>query len=368
MNAMFRFSDSHMTFIRKSIAEREAVIAKDPDNLEAHYNRALMLLSIGEFDEGWKEFEWRLKVPNSIFKYEWFPVPRWDGKDIAGKHVLVWLEQGIGDQVMAARCLPLLADKAASVTLMADRRFAPIFRRSFPNVEFYRTGDAVPERCLKWDFDCQLSISDLGQMFLTSFGNLYRGPYLKPDAAKVAALRAKYLNGENKSLVGFSWVSENAGFGGLKSIPPDKFSKLLGFESNKYVSLQYGDHKTDLDYFRTINPDIIVDASVDPLLSLDDSAAQIAAMDLVISVSNSTVHLAGAMGVKTCALVPVGHGRVWYWHSEMAFSPWYPMVSVYRSEVPGEWDAPINNAWSRVLSASMAHMRIENIFKELVAA
>lgn len=339
------FDASHVAFIERAIAGHDAVLKDKPDDLHANYNKALLLLSIGRFEEGWPLFEWRLEVKDSIFKYDWFPIERWDRGDITGKNVLVWLEQGIGDQVMAVSMIPQLAAKAKSVVLMADRRFGEIFARSFPNVEFYKTGCKVPARLKAWDFDCQLSVSDLGSMFRKSFAEFTTEPYLKADPVKMAALRRKYLGKSDGPLIGFSWMSANQNFGLQKSIPPAYFLPLAKMPGATYVSLQYGDHDIDKQAFRDLGADFIDDKSIDPLLSLDDCAAQIAACDMVISVSNSTVHLAGAMGVPVHALVPLGHGRVWYWHTGMNPSPWYPSVQIHRCEKVDDWSYAINSAW-----------------------
>lgn len=356
----FKFSDSHLAFIDKAIAERDEVLKTSPDDLQANYNKALMMLSVGRFKEGWPLFDWRHKIPGSIFSYDHFPVDRWDGEDITGKDVLLWLEQGIGDQIMGASMVHELAAKARSIVLMADRRFAPLFKRSFPdNVTFYKTGEKVPERLLNWDFDCQLAFSDLGQMFRQSFDGFPGKPFLKADPEKVARLRKKY--GTDKPLIGFSWVSSNQKYGQLKTIPPREFASLLSTMGGRFVCLQYGDHPDELRELQSLKgfgTEVIVDEDVDPLLSLDDSAAQIAAMDMVVSVSNSTVHLAGALGVRTLALVPLGHGRVWYWFSEMDKSVWYPSVEIIRQFAIGDWADPLGRARREILKVAPDHIKL----------
>ena len=294
-------------------------------------------------------FDVRCEVPGAVYSYDWFPAARWDGGDLTGKHVLLWLEQGIGDQIMGMSMIQRLLDKVASCVLMADRRFAPICRRTFPKAEFYRVGDHVPRRLRDFDFDCQLSVTDLGRMFLPTGVDIMGTPFLQPNIGKVAELRRKYKNGD-KPLVGFSWMSANDRTGFLKSIPPAQFKQLLGFSNLQYVNLQYGDNSEDLAAFRALGCDFIHDTDIDPLVSLDDSAAQIAAMDIVVSVSNSTVHFAGAMGVKTYALIPIGHGRVWYWFTDHERTPWYDSVQICRSESPGEWAEPIDKAWRGLMS------------------
>lgn len=337
------FPPEHIAYIEKAIAGRDELLAKDPNDIEANYNKAMLLLSIGRFEEGWDQFEWRLELQGSIFSYNWFPVEKWDKvSDITGKHVLLWLEQGIGDQIMGASMVPDLAKKAASITLMADRRFAPLFRRSLPdNVIFYKFGDKIPERMKTWDYDCQLSMADLGLMFRKTFDDFPGTAFLKPDPIKVAALRKKYKGNSDKPLVGFSWMSANVKYGALKSIPPDDYAWLLKNPDYTFVSLQYGDNAIDTEMLRQRGCNFTVDPTIDPLISLDDSAAQIAAMDYVISVSNSTVHLAGAMGIPTTAMIPVGHGRVWYWFTAMKYSCWYNSVKLNRTTSPSEWNETV---------------------------
>ncbi len=347
-----QFSDEHMGFINTAIAERDAILAKDPQNIEARYNKALMLLSVGQFSEGWPLFDVRCELPDAIHKYDWFPVPRWDGSDITGKHVLLWLEQGIGDQIMAMAMVQRLADKAATVTMLADRRFRDICKRTFSsNVQFHMVGEHITPRLAKWDFDCQLSVTDLGRMFLRTGDDFNSKPYLKANPEKIAELRRKYKTDE-RPLIGFSWMSTNARFGNLKSIPPDQMRKLLSFKEFNYVNLQYGDNDSDEAALRALGCEFITDSSIDPLISLDDSAAQIAAMDMIVSVSNSTVHFAGALGVETIALVPLGHGRVWYWFTEHDNTPWYDSVKICRANKPGDWSDAIGNAFTRLFAKS----------------
>lgn len=339
----FEFPKDHMAFMENALAGQDALLAKKPGDLGATYNKALMLLSIGRFEEGWPLFESRLKITDAIFSYDWFPVRRWEGENIAGKSVLLWLEQGVGDQVMAASMLPDLIAKGCDITVLADGRFAPLFRRSFPQITFYKTGDRVPERLRNWSFDVQFSVSDIGYIFRKDFDDFPRTAYIKPDPNKVAKLRAAYKT-DSRPVIGFSWMSAELKRGVLKSIPPQLFGALLQHDNCKYVNLQYGDNDADMSVFDAMGCNYIVDRSIDPLLSLDDCAAQIAACDMVVSSSNSTVHLAGAMGVETSVIVPIGHGRAWYWFTSMRDSPWYPSLKIHRCPKIDQWEVPIVEA------------------------
>ncbi len=180
----------------------EQILAGD----QAHQTRALFLLSRGALREGWKEYDFRIKSAGRI-TYDRLPVHRWQGEGLRGKHVLVWLEQGIGDQIFAAGLLPDLLKVAGSVTLFCDSRLAPVFRRAFPEISVHQVGEPVSPRVAAWAFDCQMSIADLGLAFRPELPRAAR-PYLKADPARVAALRRRYApNGER--VVGVSWASGN---------------------------------------------------------------------------------------------------------------------------------------------------------------
>jgi ADP-heptose:LPS heptosyltransferase len=103
-----------------------------------------------------------------------------------------------------------------------------------------------------------------------------------------------------------------------------------------FVSLQYGDCRADLEAVRRdVGVEILHDESVDPLKDLDDFAAQTAAMDLVISIDNSTVHMAGALDVPVWAMLPAVPD--WRWMLDRSDSPWYPSVRLFRQATAGEW-------------------------------
>lgn len=323
----------------KAMAKLDALI-KQGDL--AHQNRALFLLSQGHLAEGWKEYEYRIKGEGRI-TYDRFPVRRWAGESLTGKNVMVWLEQGVGDQIFAAGMLPDLIAIAESVTLFCTRRLVPVFRRSFPTVTVHRVGEPVPERIRSWAFDCQMSIADLGLAFRRTL-NFEGKPYLKADPERVAELRAEYApNGER--LVGVTWTSGNPDHGKAKSMDLTTLLPALSTEGTVYVSLQYepGD----------AGP-LLLDPEVDQLLDLDAGLAQVAAMDRVITVSNTTAHMAGALGIPTTVLLPCGIGRLWYWHAQRTNSPWYPSLSLMRQIREDEWTDVIERLTQREWATSLA--------------
>jgi Tfp pilus assembly protein PilF len=326
----------------------DRVLAVDPDNVAARYYRALTLLSRGRLAEGWAEYVWRWRRPEAVASHGRFPYPLWRGEDVRGRGVLVWTEQGPGDEILIATMLPDLVARGANVTLLCSNRMRPLFARAFPPLQVL-THDDAPAR-LPGDIVFQASVSELGAALRPSLDAF--GPpaaFLRPDPTRVATLRRRY--GDTRPLVGISWISRNAGLEQEKSLPLAAWRPILSVPGVRFVSLQYGDCRAEFEAVgRQAGIDIVHDESVDPLADLDGFAAQVAAMDLVVSVSNTTVHFAGALGLPTWALVPAARGRHWYWFLGRSDSPWYPALRLYRQDRPGSWGGTVD-AIARDLAA-----------------
>lgn len=299
---------------------------------------ALAYLSAGRMVEGWKWYDHQLK-DEARSNYDDFPLPRWDGSDLKGKHVLVWLDRGIGDQIFAAGMIPDLVEVVGpkgSISLLTLRRLSPLFRRSFPGVDVYRVGEPASARLREMKFDYQLALPELGTAFRRSL-EFRQKPHLVPDQAKVAAFRRKYQT-EGQRLVGLSWWSRNAITGSGKSTFLETFEPILRWPNTTFVSLQYGYIEEEIKAAREkFGTNIVVDESFNQLTNIDAFAAQVASLDGVITTSNSTAHVAGALGVPGVVLLPRGEGRFWYWHDERDTSPWYPSLRLARQSTPGDW-------------------------------
>ena len=107
-----------------------------PDDAEVHWNMSLALLSSGNFKEGWRKYEWRFEVKD--FKQRTFPIPRWDGSSLKGKTLFIHAEQGVGEEIMFASCLPEVIAPADSCVIECDKRLVPLFTRSFPKAKVIR--------------------------------------------------------------------------------------------------------------------------------------------------------------------------------------------------------------------------------------
>jgi hypothetical protein len=209
------------------------------------------------------------------------------------------------------------------------------------------------------DFDVQLSVAELGAAFrpaITAFPS--RRAFLTPDPAKRKDLRARYDQRQTSgAIVGISWASANPDVGQLKALKLAQLvdalaSRSQGASPTTLVSLQYGDLSADVAAVkRATGVEVVWDRDVDALGDIDAFAAQVAAMDAVVTISNTTAHVAGALGVPTFLLLPYNRGRHWYWFRSLAHCPWYPSVRYYVQKTDGTWDDAL-----RQCRADIAHM------------
>lgn len=331
-------------------------IAQSPDDPNTHYNYGLMLLAAERFADGWREFAWRVKQKPINAHYDHFDVDRYeDGMDVAGKRVLVWPEQGLGDEVLMATMLPDLIAEGAQITLLAAPRLIPLFKRAFPTIDvqprvalpigalFQR--EIIPQADLpiridRETFDVQMSLGDLGARYRSSTDKFPRQErLLVPDTSPVQLARSKGLK-----VVGLTWHSRrNPRIGALKSLDLEEMVPILRTPNCVFVNLQYGDCADEIGRVKEqFGVHIVQLPEIDPLIDMNIYTNFIATLDLVITASNTAAHIAGGLGVPTWVLVPEGPGKLWYWHRDRNDSPWYASVELFRQGIGLDWSVPIN--------------------------
>lgn len=316
-----------------AVAAFDRALALDPRNMGAVVNRGLTHLALGRMAEGWAGYAHRFDDPRFPFSPRAWPWPVWQGEDLRDKKILLWSDQGIGDEILYASMVHEVSARAAACVVECSARLVPLYRRSFPHIEIVAKLPEAHAGLVARAFDFHCSVLDLGRWLrptLAAFPN--RARLLVADPASTAALKAKYRQqAPSGKLVGLSWHSANPRTGGQKSLPLTWFSPLAGGSKFTFVNIQYGDVSKELgDFVAATGTPVLNDPEVDSLKDLDGFAAQLASLDLVISVSNSAAHMAGALGVPTAVVVPDGHKRLWYWFDQGVFSPWYRSVRVFR--------------------------------------
>ena len=333
----------------ETIALYDEALRQNPSDAEVHNLKALALLVRGQFADGWIEYRWRVQRLRGRGFYGQFSFPYWNGESLAGRQILVWGEQGPGDEILAASLLREVADQAARVVLVCSPRMDPVLRRAFPNVDILAADGKPKDHAAMANIDFQASMAELGQWLRPSSAAFARqAPFLAADPHRTATLREKYRKTHPANrLVGVSWRSKRVDLEREKSIPLDAWEDILRTPGITFVNLQYGDCEDELRAFQSRSGiALLSDAEVDPLRDLDAFTSQVAAMDLVISASNTTVHFAGGLGRPTWTFVPANRGRLWYWGLTGDNALWYPSMRLFRQTAAPRWDDTLARAAS----------------------
>jgi Tetratricopeptide repeat len=305
----------------------------DPALAEAEVAESTALLLKGELGAGGEGFEARWGTRDYDTRPRNYPQPRWRGDRIESGRVLIWGEQGVGDEIMFAGLLCDAIAGANQCVLECDARLKSLFARSFPKVEVVSSYD--PDRQLGMGITAQLPSGSLPGLFRRNLADFAAtsSPYLVADAVRVKRFRARYEDG--RPLVGIAWHSNNKKSGQRRSIELAQLAPLFAQSGVRWVSLQYGDQVAIKDQASAAGAPLVIDAEVDQLVDLDDFAAQVAAMDLVVTIDNSTAHMAAALGVQTWMMLPFAPD--WRWLIDREDSPWYPTMRLFRQREPGQW-------------------------------
>ena len=306
----------------------DASLPQTPAQAELRWTRAMMQLALGDFAAGWTSYEWRWWSANFDTPRRNYAQPLWQGEALGEGRLLLWSEQGVGDEVQFAGLLPEAIGTGNRILLECAPRLAPLLARSFPQVEV-GTQPAVT------DFAAHLPLGSLPGLFRRSeesFAQTVCG-YLKADPAAVERLRARYDDGRRRG--GLAWHTTNRISGARRSVDLARFQPLFAQQNLHWVSLQYGDFDALAKQAAEAGAPLTIDRAVDQMKDLDLFAAQIAALDLVITIDNSTAHLAAALGRPVWLLLPVASD--WRWMRERDDSPWYPSLRIFRQSRPGDW-------------------------------
>jgi len=332
-------------------------IELEPNQASLHWNRALALLSAGQFAEGWQEWQWRGRTPAVVV--DEFPWPLWQGESLAGKNLLVHAEQTLGDEILFASCLPDVIAQARQVIVTCDLRLGALFQRSFPQAKIYPRLRRAPRNLdLDETIDLRVSSGTLPCFLrptLASFPS--RTHYLVADPAQVAAWRERLAALPPGLKVGIAWrAGASQAEQRDRTAPLDQWRSLLTLPGLQFVNLQYGDCSADLNAVRRDTGVTIHDWSIgDPIADFDQYAARIASLDLVIAVGSTATQLAGALGVATWALVPyLSNWRYTLGHDTL---PWYRNVHQLRQPTPGDWSSVLAQVHQRLLER-LAPLRV----------
>ena len=306
----------------------------DPGGAKARFNYSTTLITIGDFKEGWGYYENRWKVsPGNKVIWPFQGRPLWKGEK--GKRVVLWKEQGVGDDIIFLGLVSEVKEMCSSLSVFVDPRLQSLCRRAMPEINFVKDIDELKEV----DSDYHLPLGSLPGLLrndISDFDRTVTG-YLKADPIRVASIRNE-LQLDGKTAIGISWKSFNSLNHTKKSVQLRDLERVFSGLDIVLVNLQYGDVEDEISEFKEeTGIEVVQCASVDNKEDLDGLAALIEACDLVLSTSNVTIHLAGALAKETWVLLP--YVANFWWLTERRDSIWYPSVTLYRQPTLDDWDS-----------------------------
>ena len=365
----------------EAITSYDIALYYQPKTASYHWNRSLALLHMGNFEEGWREYEWRWQRPQSPPRQ--FAQPLWDGSDLTGRTILLWMEQGLGDMIQFLRYAPLLKSplvppgrgaggEGTSCTVLVECPpfLIPLFC-TCPGIDHViAEGTPLPP------FDVHAPLMSLPHLCRTTALPTIpnKVPYLFPDPALVEqwleklasraslaeaqseqkegpsprSLRAlREMSSHQPFRIGIAWQGNiHHKWDRHRSIPLVEFAPLAAMPDVQLVSLQKGpgaEQVRDVAFpIADLGEDFDTAAG-----AFMDTAAVCKNLDLVITADTALAHLAGALGVP----VWVGLSVIadWRWLAGREDSPWYPTMRLFRQRALGDWAGVIDQMRAELL-------------------
>ena len=337
----------------EALSQLDQAIAQKSASEDMHSLKALTALSAGRFRDGWDLYEMRFSERSKdAMPRRKYSAVNWDGQ-ASHESVLIWGEQGLGDQILHASILSDAVQRAPHIVLEAEPRLIPLFSRSFPQIKV---------RALTHDLDesgisAQLPIGSLGRFFRQDWNDFSRRAYLTADRARSGKLR-QALAADGQCLVGISWRSSNAVASLYKTARLADFNSILQQPGLDFVDLQYGDTSAEI---KAVGEETGITVhhvnEIDNKEDIDGLAALIEACDAVVTISNVTAHIAGALGKPVWILIPHGQGRHWYWFKDRTDSPWYPGARIVRQQRGQAWSELVASIAPKIAAFALARKK-----------
>jgi tetratricopeptide (TPR) repeat protein len=332
----------------EAIASYDRALALRPEFALPAFHRALTRLLRGDFREGWDQYE--LRKLDRHYPGQPDLWPSWEGSPLAGQTLLISREQGLGDEIMFASCLPQLMGMARHCIVECEPRLLGIFRRSFPGATVYATAadGGMPDeiRALKPDF--VTPAGSVPRFIRRNAGEFPRHQgYLRADPERIARWRARLAQLGPQLKVGVSWA------GGvrktrrvLRSVALDHWLPILGTPGVRFVSLQYTTGAEQQVAELRERHGVPMEHWAEAIHDYEETAALVCALDLVLSVCTAVVHLGGALARPVWVMAP--YSPEWRYGFSGDTMPWYPSVKLFRQSSFGSWEPVIASVASEL--------------------
>ncbi len=318
-------------FYREAIARYDAAIAIEPDNADAHFNKALAHVFLGDFLTGWAEYEWRWKKANQRAEYSKFKQPRWLGETpLNGKRILIHAEQGLGDTLHFVRYVRDVEALGATVYLEVQKPLKSLLANVVGTAQVFAQGEPLAA------FDVHCPLLSLPHAMRTTKDTIPANvPYIFAPQSQVDLWRDKLPPSTAKKRIGLVWAGKaSQSHDHNRSMPLAALLPLFELPNCEFISLQHELRDGDAALLAQ-NPNVL--HLGDTLGSFADTAAIVDQLDLVISVDTAVAHLAGAMAKPVWVLL--SYAGDWHWVMQgRSDCPWYPTAKLFRQEKPSDWE------------------------------
>jgi len=329
--------------LKDALASYDRALALRPDLTLAAFHRSLIHLQLGDYRNGWDKYELRRLEKDYHAQPDVYP--RWEGALLAGRTLLISREQGLGDEIMFASCLPQMVEMAKHCLIECEPRLVGLFRRSFPTATVYAStpDGSLPQEIAARDPDFATPAGSVPRFIRRDLGEFPRHQgYLKADPVRVARWGERLAQLGPSLNVGVSWT------GGvrktrraLRSISLEQWLPLLRTPGVRFVSLQYTADAGSAVAALHRQHGVRIEHWAEAIDDYEETAALVCALDLVVSVCTAAIHLGGALGRPVWVMAP--YSPEWRYGFSGDTMPWYPSVKIFRQPEFGAWDPVIGS-------------------------
>ena len=322
----------------EAVATYDKVLATQADFPDVVGNRSQALLMRADWPAGWDAYEQRFGPGGAQARTR--SLPRWRGMPLSGKKIVVLPEQGIGDEILFASCLPDLIATAGACVVECNARLVKLFARSFPKAQVCAADTKATTASTMTDFE--ISAGSLPQQFRRDTAAFPKhAGYLKVDTVRQIFWRDSGLLADARIRIGMAWrggTLRNRQY--LRSLNLPDLLPVLQVPDCAFISLQHGDYAEEMHTLRERQGIDLRMPQFNIATDLDELAAMISALDLVITVDNTIANLAGALGVPVWVLLPFS--AEWRYGLNAEIMPWYPSARLFRQIRPRDWTPVID--------------------------
>ena len=328
--------------VTESLKVYTLMVDRLPGNLTIRFELAELLLLLGDFERGWREYRYRYNMVHTMPLERKVQRPRWDGRPIPDRTLLIHDEQGYGDTFQFLRMVAWAKRRSQARIVLQINHEQVSFARRLKGMDWGGADALVLRGALPPPFDAHCEMMSLPMamgLHLSDLPNQDRGwtPYLTPDPARVKRW-GRRLKSLPRPLVGLVWAGRPTHLNDAnRSMSLERLAPLAQTGAT-FLALQKG---PAADQASSPPPGMRIERLSDAIADFEDTAAILTHADLLVSVDSAPVHLAGALGRPAWVMLP--HVPDWRWLLERDDTPWYPTVRLFRQPARGDWDSVIRD-------------------------